>query len=411
MKHLSRSIHLVTLLLVSCGLLAFILVLSSCTNKPKAGPPPTPPPQEVGVITLQPEKVTLISELPGRTAAFRVAEVRPQVGGILQKRLFTEGRDVKAGEQLYQIDAAPYKAAQDSARAALDRAEAILASTKLTADRYKSLAPENAISKQDLDLAVAAQAQAEADVAASKAALETAFINLLYTKVQAPLNGRIGRSTITEGALVTPGQATPLATIQQIDPIYVDVTRSSIEMLRLKNELAAGKIKQDEKGATNVRLVLEDGSEYDQPGKLEFTEISVDPGTGSVTIRAIFPNPQHQLLPGMFVHARVEEGTDEQAILVPQEAVTHNFKGDPTLLVVNQEQKVEQRKLKTDRTIGNRWLVTEGVQAGERVIVEGLQKTGQGATVHAVEAKPSSPPEAAGGGTSVSVETSTKSKE
>ncbi|MTJ80174.1 MAG: efflux RND transporter periplasmic adaptor subunit [Telmatospirillum sp.] len=336
---------------------------------------------EVTTVTLAPQRLTVMTELPGRTAPFRVAEVRPQVGGVLLKRLFTEGGEVKAGQQLYQIDPAPYQAAYDSAAATLARAEALQKSAHVKVERYKPLVAANAIGRQDFDDAVAAEQQTAADAAAGRAAVETARINLVYTKVLSPISGRVGRSALTEGALVVTGQQSALATVQQLDPIYVDVTQSSVDMLRLQRELAAGHLKNVGEGQAETRLVLEDGSEYPEPGRLLFSEVTVDQGTGSVTLRAVFPNPKRLLLPGMFVHARVEEGVAEQALLVPQQGVTRNPAGDATALVVGADNKVEQRVLKVDRTVGDKWLVTDGVRAGDRVIVEGLQKIRPGATV------------------------------
>ena len=313
----------------------------------------------VGIVTLQPQPFTLTTELPGRTAAFRVAEVRPQVDGILQQRLFKEGSEVKAGQQLYQIDPAVYQASYKSAQASL-------VSTQSLAERYKDLVTDQAVSKQAYDEARAAQLSAEA-------ALEKARIDLRYTKVLAPIAGRVGRSAVTEGALVSNGQATALATIQQLDPIYVDVTQPIKDLLRLRRELASGQLEKAGDNAAKVSLMLEDGSEYPHEGTLEVSEVTVDEGTRSVTLRAVFPNPEHDLLPGMFVHARLNAGVNQQAILAPQQGVTRNGQGQPTALVVNGENKVELRTLAAERTSGNRWLVTEGLKAGDRLITEGLQ--------------------------------------
>jgi membrane fusion protein, multidrug efflux system len=367
---------------------AGLFLMAGCgqheSAKPAAAAAPQPAP-EVGVVTIKPERVTITSELPGRTTSYRVAEVRPQVGGVILKRFFEEGTDVKEGQQLYQIDPATYQASYDSATATLAKAEATVTSAKLLAERYKPLVEAKAVSKQDYDNAVAAQQQAEADVASAKAALESAKINLVYTKVLAPISGRIGRSAITEGALVTAQQATALATIQQLDPIYVDVTQSSVQLLRLRRELAQGQIKTTGDVKIDARLIMEDGTEYEESGKLEFSEVRVDVGTGSVTMRAVFPNSKGVLLPGMFVHARIEEGVSEQALLVPQQGVSRNQKGEPTVLVVDSNNRVELRQVKTDRALGSRWLVSDGLQAGERVIVEGLQKVSPGAEVRVVE--------------------------
>lgn len=333
---------------------------------------------EVAVFTVAPQPLAMSTELPGRTAAFQVAEVRPQVGGLIQKRLFTEGADVKAGSQLYQIDAATYQAAFNSARASLAKAKANLAAAAPKVARYKELVAIEGVSRQDYDDAVAAHEQAKAEVEAAQAALDTARINVDYTKVAAPISGRIGRSSVTPGALVTAGQANALTTVQQLDPIYVDVTQSSEELLRLKREMDSGALKKAN-GQAAVTLLLADGSKYALPGKLQFSDVSVDPGTGNVTLRALFPNPKHDLLPGMFVRAVLETGVSEQAIAVPQMGVSRNPKGEATAMVLNKEGKVEQRVLQTGGTIGDKWLVKSGLVAGDRVIVEGLQKVKPGA--------------------------------
>jgi membrane fusion protein (multidrug efflux system) len=371
------------------------VVLAGCDQGPsqtvKAAAPAAAP--EVGVTVLAAERVTMTSELPGRTTPYRVADVRPQVSGVILKRLFAEGSEVKAGQQLYQIDPATYQAAYDSAKASLARAAASLKSASLLADRYHPLVAANAVSKQDYDNAVAAKQQAEADVGLGEAAVETARINLVYTKVLSPISGRIGRSSVTEGALVTSGQAAALATVQELDPIYVDVTQSSTEMLRLQRELAGGRLRNVGDNQAAARLVLEDGGEYTEAGKLLFSEVTVDPGTGSVTLRAVFPNPKRLLLPGMFVHALIEEGVSEKAILVPQQGVARNQRGEPTVLVVGADDKVELRALTVDRAIGDKWLVTNGLNAGDRVIVEGVQKVRPGIAVRPVEAGRAAPSE------------------
>ncbi|MBF0525684.1 MAG: efflux RND transporter periplasmic adaptor subunit [Deltaproteobacteria bacterium] len=323
-------------------------------------------------------------ELPGRTSAYLIAEVRPQVGGIIQKRLFKEGSDVKAGQVLYQIDPATYQAAYNSAKAALAKSEANVIPARLRTDRYKELVGINAVSRQDYDDASAVLKQAEADVAAKKADVDTARINLAYTHVSAPISGRIGRSAVTTGALVTAGQASPLATIQQLDPIYVDVTQSSADMLRLKRDLAGGAITHDAEGQAKAGLLLEDGTSYPLPGKLKFSEVTVDQSTGSVTLRTVFPNPNDLLLPGMYVRAVIEEGSKEQALLVPQRGVTRDPAGNATALVVGEGDKVEQRKLKVARALGDRWLISDGLKPGDRLIVEGLQKAQPGVVVKAV---------------------------
>jgi len=355
-------------------------------NQPQAGAPggSPPPPQEVGVVTLTPQRVTLTTELPGRTSPYRIADVRPQVNGILLKRLFVEGDQVQTGQQLYQIDPAPYQAAYDSAQATLAHAKAELTSAKLLAERDKVLVASNAVSKQDYDNAFAALQQAEADVASGNAAVETAWVNLVYTKVLSPITGITGRS-VTEGALVTTDQTTSLVTVQQLDPIYVDIPESTSILLRLRSEVASGQIKTGGDNQTPVTLTLEDASNYDQTGRLQFSEVTVDEGTGSVIMRAVFPNPKKILLPGMFVTAHLEEGFVENGILVPQQGVTHNQRGEPTALVVTPGNQVELRLLKTSRAIGDKWLVSDGVRAGDRVIVDGVQKVAPGATVRPTE--------------------------
>jgi membrane fusion protein, multidrug efflux system len=337
-------------------------------------PPPTPPPPKVSVVTLQAQAVPITTELPGRVNALRTADVRPQVSGIILKRLFVEGGEVKAGQQLYQIDPAPYKVASDSALAAQ-------ASARALAERYKPLAEANAVSKQDYDNAVAAHLQAQA-------AVETARINLIYTRVLSPISGRIGRSLITEGALVTANQSAALATVQQLDPMYVDVTQPTTTLLRLRREADAGLLKKNAAGQTQVQVRLEDGSDYPHPGTLEFSEVTVDLGTGSVTLRALMPNPERLLLPGMFVRERIEEGVRQGAVLAPQQSVTHNQKGEASALVVGSNDVVELRTLQTDRAVGDQWLVTSGLKAGDRVIVEGLQLARPGSKVMPQEYRP-----------------------
>jgi len=366
------------------GMLAGYLMIAGCgkDSAAVAKTPSTPP--EVGVVVIQPQKVALTTELAGRTSAYLIAEVRPQVGGIIQKRLFTEGADVKAGEVLYQIDPASYQAAYNSAKAALARVEANLIPARLKSERYKELVKINAVSRQDYDDATAALKQAEADVEAGKAALETARINLAYTKVTAPISGRIGRSSVTNGALVTASQPSALATIQDLSSIYVDVTQSSAELLRLKQNLASGLLKSSGAAQAHVKLLLEDGSVYPLPGRLKFSEVTVDQSTGSVTLRAVFPNPKQTLLPGMFVRAVLEEGVSEHATLVPQIGVTRNPAGNAMVMVVGNGEKVEPRVIKVDRTVGDNWLVSEGLKAGDRVILEGLQKARPGTPVKAV---------------------------
>ena len=347
------------------------VLLTGCEHK---APPPAPPPPKVSVVTVQAQAVPITTELPGRVAGFRYADVRPQVNGIILKRLFVEGSDVKAGQQLYQIDPAPYKATYDSAVAADASARALW-------ERYKPLVEANAVSKQDYDNAVASHLQAQA-------AVETARINLIYTRVLSPITGRISRSLITEGALVTANQDTAIASVQQLDPVYVDVTQPITTLLRLKREAAAGLLKQNEAGKAQVRLRLEDGSDYAHPGTLEFSEVTVDEGTGSVTLRALVPNPERLLLPGMFVREEIQEGVRQDAVLAPQQGVSHDQKGEPNALVVGADNTVELRSIRTDRAVGDQWLVTSGLKPGDRVIVEGIQSAKPGAKVVPEEYRP-----------------------
>jgi membrane fusion protein (multidrug efflux system) len=364
-------------------LLLLPAVLPGCGGQGGSAPRQAPPPAEVGYVTLAEQRVTLTTELPGRTSAFLVAEVRPQVGGILRKRLFTEGADVKEGEVLYEIDPSTYRAAYASAKAALARAEANVAPRRLKAERYKELVAINAVSRQDADDADAALTQAQAEVEGAKAALDTARINLDHTRITAPISGRIGRSAVTTGALVTAGQPSPLSTIQKLDPVYVDVTQSSANLLRLREKLSAGKLTKDARGAV-VRLLLEDGTAYPLSGTLQFSDVTVDPGTGSVTVRTVFPNPKGILLPGMYVRAVLEEGVDERGILVPQRGVSRDATGRAVALVVGAGDTVEARILEASRIVKDSWLVEKGLAAGDRVIVEGLQKAKPGAKVRPV---------------------------
>lgn len=367
--------------LISAGIVFMTLLTAGCAQKDAAVTMAPGGPPEVGVIEIKPQKVILTTELPGRTSAFLVAEVRPQVSGIIQKRLFAEGSDVKAGAVLYQIDPAMYQAAYNSAKAALARAEANLVPARLKAERYKELITSHAVSQQDYDDANAALQQAEADVASARASVETARINLDYTRVTAPISGRIGRSSVTDGALVTANQPAALATIQQLSSMYVDVTQSSSEMLRLRQSLDNGILKGGGASQARVRLILEDGSIYPMSGTLKFSEVTVDQSTGSLTLRAVFPNPKQMLLPGMFVRAVLEEGVSEHAILVPQRGVTRNQAGNAMAMVVGIEDKVEPRIIKVVRTVGDNWLVSEGLKAGDRVILEGIQKARPGMPV------------------------------
>lgn len=338
-----------------------------------------PPPAKVNVVTLIKQPVTLTTELPARTIAFRQAEVRPQVNGIIEKRLFEEGADVEAGQQLYQIDAAPFQAALQMARAELARAEANLQSTKAREERFKGLIDNKAISQQDYDDALAAFLQSQAEVAVAKANIETAQINLRYTKVNAPISGRIGRSNVTEGALVTAQQADLLATIVQIDPIYVDIAQPSKRLLSLRKQLIENKI--DNAAAPTVTLTLEDNSQYEHSGELQFSEVNVQESTGSIVIRALFPNPEGLLLPGMFVRADMEEASIDNALLVPQRGVSFDREGNASAMIVNDNNQVEPRQLKIRREVGQYWLVDEGLAEGDRLIVSGLQKIAPEATV------------------------------
>ncbi len=338
------------------------------------------------MVTLKSEPLPITTELSGRTSAYRIAEVRPQVSGIILKRNFVEGSDIEAGVSLYQIDPATYQASYESAKGDLARAQASANIAQLTLRRYQKLIGTKYISQQDFDNAQAEAQQANAAVVAAKAAVETARINLAYTKVTSPIAGRIGKSSVTEGALVQNGQANALATVQQLDPIYVDVTQSSNDFLRLKQELASGKLKQ-ENGKAKVKLITSDGLQFDQEGTLEFSDLTVDQTTGSITLRALFPNPNHSLLPGMFVRARLEEGINPEAILVPQQGVTRTPRGDASVMLVGEGDKVEVRKVTATQAIGDKWLVTEGLKTGDRVIITGLQKVRPGAQVKVQEVK------------------------
>lgn len=356
------------------------LIPVGCSSKQAAPPPGLP---EVAVVTVTPERVVLTTELPGRTSAYFVAEIRPQVNGIIQERVFVEGSDVKAGSMLYRIDPAPYQAAYNNAVAALAKSEANLPPVRLKAERFKELIAHQAISQQDFDNADAALKQAQADIEYSKAAVESARVNLGYTRITAPISGRIGKSNVTVGALATAYQGSPLATIQQLDPIYVDATQSSANLLQLKRNIAAGRIKGAPEQA-RVKLLLEDGTPYPQEGTLKFSEVAVDPSTGSFILRMVFPNPKHILLPGMYVRAVVQEGVVDRAILVPQQGVSRDPKGNPVALIVNSSGKVELRMITVARAMGDRWLVSDGLTAGDRLIVEGSQRVRPGASAKAV---------------------------
>jgi membrane fusion protein (multidrug efflux system) len=360
------------------------LILVGCEHKQ----PPRSVIPEVAIVTVSPERVVLTTELPGRTCAYLVAEVRPQVSGIIQKRLFEEGSDVRVGSVLYQIDPAPYQAAYSNAVAALSKSEANLPPVRLKAERYKELIAKKAISQQDFDNAEAALKQAEADIESSKATVEFARINLAYTRITAPISGRIGKSNVTVGALVSAGgstqQPTALTTIQQLDPIYVDVSQSTNELLSLRRRMEEGRLHHNGKDQSKVRLLLDDGTTYPLEGTLKFRDVTVDSTTGAVTLRVIVPNPKGLLLPGMFLRAVVQEGINKDGILIPQQAVSRDPMGNPVTLIVDGDGKVAQRMLTLDRAIGNRWLVTSGLAPGERVIVEGIQKVRPGVTVKVV---------------------------
>lgn len=360
------------------SLIISAVLLTGCDNSGNQQAQPQAPQVSVHVVHSEPLSVT--TELPGRTSAFRVAEVRPQVSGIILKRNFVEGSDIKAGESLYQIAPATYQAAWNSAKGDEAKAEAAAAIAHLTVKRYVPLLGTQYISQQEYDQAVATARQADADVVAAKAAVENARINLAYTKVTSPIDGRIGKSSVTEGALVTNGQADAMATVQQLDPIYVDVTESSNDFMRLKQESL-----QRGDDSKSVQLIMENGQPYSLKGSLQFSDVTVDESTGSITLRAVFPNPQHTLLPGMFVRARIDEGVNPQAILVPQQGVTRTPRGDATVLIVNAQNQVENREVTAAQAIGDKWLITSGLQNGDKVIVSGLQKVRPGVTVKATE--------------------------
>lgn len=373
-------------LALACG-----LTLAACRRGSRA--PAAAPPPEVATLTMAPEELLLTVELPGRTVPYLIAEIRPQVNGLIQRRLFTEGADIQAGQDLYQVDAAPFQAALDNAEAAQHRAEANLPALRARADRLKEALASKAVSRQAVDDAEAALNQAEADAHFWAAMVKTARINLGYARIKSPISGRIGKSTVTDGAIVTAYQPLPLTTVQQLDPIYVDVPQSTAQMLKLKE--TSEQLDREDQDMKTVRLVQEDGTPYPLEGTLQFRDVSVDPTTGSVILRMVFPNPNGTLLPGMFVRAVVKEGLHRQAILVPQQAVSRDPKGNPLVLLVGAEGKVEQRAVTLDRAVGNRWLVTSGLQPGDKVIVEGGMKTRPGMAVREVPFAAASP---AGGG-------------
>lgn len=385
-------LHSSLLVAVTCGLL-----LASCSRSSVPAAPAAP---EVATIVVAPQQVVLTTELPGRTSAYRIAEVRPQVNGLIQKRLFTEGTEVIAGQELYQIDPSQYQAAFDSAKAALRRAEANLPAARARAGRFEGLVADKAVSEQNYDDAAAALMQAEADVAYYTATVENSRINLRYATITSPISGRIGRSTVTEGAIVTAYQPVALATIQQLDPIYVDVPQSTAELLRLERRLEEKQLTTGGEGANRVHLFLDDGSKYPLEGTLQFRDVEVDPSTASVTLRAVFPNPKGVLLPGMFVRAVVQEGFNDQTVMIPQQAVMRDSKGRAVAFVVTSDKKIEQRLLSLDRAIGSEWLVTSGIAAGDHLVIEGVQKVRPGVSVRevpfqAVQAAPAAQPVAA----------------
>ena len=383
------------------GILFLLLVcfgLTGCDRKPVQTLASTP---EVSVISVTTQKITLTTQLPGRTSAYRIAEIRPQVNGLIMKRLFTEGGDVKANQVLYQIDPAPFQSALDNAKAALGRSESNVPAIRLRVERFHDLLVDNAVSQQDYDDAFASLKQAEADVAYWKATVATAQINLGYTAVKAPISGRIGISNVTDGAIVIAYQPAALATIQQLDPIYVDVPQSTTDLLGLKRRLKDGRLKKNGAGLDKVKLIQEDGTPYSLEGTLQFSDVTVDPTTGSVILRVVFPNPENILLPGMFVQTVIKEGINEQAILVPQQGVSRDSKGNPFALIVDAENKAAFRPLTLDRAIGDKWLVSAGLTPGDPVIVEGLMMLRPGTMVKVApfkepqaDPKPSAGPDA-----------------
>lgn len=373
-------------------LAAAALIAAGCGRPPAAGAARPTGPVEVGTVTVHSERVVLTTELPGRTAAYLIAEVRPQVNGLIQERRFVEGSTVQAGSLLYQIDKAPYEAAYAQAQAALAVAEAAVPPAQSRADRLKGLVEIRAVGQQDYDEASAALLKAKASVESAKAAVESARINLAYTPLKAPISGRTGKSSVTPGALVTAYQATPLVTIQQLDPIYVDVTQSTADLLRLRRNLESGRFMRPGAVASTVKLRLEDGTQYGREGKLQFRDVTVDPTSASVVLRMVFPNPDALLLPGMYVRAIIEEGVLEQAILAPQQGVSRDSKGRTSVMVVDGAGKVAPRMITVDRAIGDRWLVTSGLVDGDQVIVDGLQRIQPGLSVKAVPYAPAGAP-------------------
>lgn len=369
-----------------CGLL-----LGACSKQAGPGAQTTP---EVAVITVATQPLVLTAELPGRVSSFRTADIRPQVNGLIKQRLYTEGSAVTAGQVLYQIDPAPFQAAYDSACAAFARAEANLPAARALAERYEDLAKDKAVSAQTLENAQAALKQAQADVLAAQAAVDTARINLGYTKITSPIAGRTGPSTVTEGAIVTAYQGTSLTTVQQFDPVYVDVPQASTEILRLERRLADGRLTEDKSATTTVQLIEEDGTPYTQQGTLKFRDVTVDPSTGAVTLRMVFPNPDGTLLPGMFVRTVIKEGIKPDAILVPQQTVSRNSRGDPYVYLIDDKNTVVQQAITVDRAIGSQWFVSAGLKAGDKLVAEGFQRIRPGMVVKAVPYAPQPAPAA-----------------
>lgn len=387
------------------GLSLTALVLAGCTEKQAAPEAAAPPPSKVGVVTAKPEPLPVVSELPGRVAPTRIAEVRPRVGGIVLERVFQQGSDVEAGQPLFRIDPATFEVAVEAADATVARADAVLLEARQASERTRSLVASRTSSQANLESAVALQKQAEADLASAKASLKAAQLNLDYATIRAPIAGRIGRALVTEGALVSAGDASSLATIQQLDPIYADFRQPVSELIRLRKALKDGALEQIAPDVAKASLVMDDGSEYPMPGRLLFSEATVDPTSGQVTLRAEFPNPDGNLLPGMYVRVAIEQGIDAQAIAIPNQAIQRDSTGLPQVYVVGDDNKAAIRAIRATRVLGNRTVVDEGLKAGERVIVDGFQKIGPGAsvevadwvdpTVETANAAPATPPESA----------------
>jgi membrane fusion protein, multidrug efflux system len=366
-------------------LIAASMLFAGCQKQNEQGAPPPRPTPEVATVTITPRQVELTTELPGRTSAFRIAEIRPQINGLILERIFEEGADVEKGQLLYRIDPVPLQVAFDSAKASLGKARANLPAIQSRAERYHDLLADKAVSRQDYDDAAAAVEQVKAEIEYWKAQVQAARINLDYTRVVAPFDGRIGRSHVREGTLVTAYQPQSLATLQQIDPLYVDVVQSSAELLRLRRRIEAGRLRPDGQDHNQVDILLEDGTPYDLPGTLQFADVTVDPATGSYSLRIVVPNPENVLLPGMYVRAVIQEGIAEKAILVTQQGISRNTKGEPVALIVDETGKVQQRLLVLDRAMGNQWLVASGLTPGDRVIVEGMLNIRPGMAVNAVD--------------------------